>query len=572
MNFADDVLSPVPALEHVGLYRPPAVGSHVDLRLDGNEGAAPPPEMLAALAAQGAEVLRRYPDASDLEALIAERHGVDPAQVVVTAGADEALDRACRALIGPGREAVLPLPTFEMLEKYVQLAGAFVRGVPWMEGPYPTDAVLAALGPETSMIAVVSPNNPTGAVARPQDVERLAREAPHAAVFVDLAYEEFADTDLAPVALRHPNAIVFKTVSKAWGLAGLRIGYAVATQRIAAWIRSCGSPYPNAGLSLWLASRALRDGNADMQRFVARVREERETLVEALSELGATPFPSQANFVLARFADADWVWEGLAGLGIAVRLFPGRERLDGCIRITCPGHEEEFARLLRGLRAAMAPRALLFDLDGVLADVTASYRASIVQTAASYGIAVSLHDITILKAAGGANNDWEVTKRLLAQRGVDLPLHQVTERFESFYQGTADRPGLRAREHLLPERALLKRLAERLPLGVVTGRPRQDAHRFLKEADVADLFGAVVCLEDGPLKPDAAPVRRALDMLGVERAWMVGDTPDDVRAARAAGVVPLGIAPPGEDAADTLIGAGAARVLTDLSELEELLP
>jgi HAD superfamily phosphatase len=113
-----------------------------------------------------------------------------------------------------------------------------------------------------------------------------------------------------------------------------------------------------------------------------------------------------------------------------------------------------------------------------------------------------------------------------------------------------------------------------LPLAVVTGRPRAEARWFLERVGIAELFRVVVCMEDAARKPDPAPVRLALARLGVRRAWMVGNTPDDVRAAAAADVVPLGIVAPGDDldaTAAALADAGAARVLDQLSDLEELL-
>ena len=113
------------------------------------------------------------------------------------------------------------------------------------------------------------------------------------------------------------------------------------------------------------------------------------------------------------------------------------------------------------------------------------------------------------------------------------------------------------------------------PLALVTGRPRRDAERFLERFGLADLFDVVVTREDAALKPDPAPVRLALERLGVERAWMVGDTPDDLVAARGAGVLPLGVVPPGADPSrtrTTLEAAGAARVLSRTEDLTALLP
>jgi HAD superfamily hydrolase (TIGR01548 family) len=214
-------------------------------------------------------------------------------------------------------------------------------------------------------------------------------------------------------------------------------------------------------------------------------------------------------------------------------------------------------------------------MDDTLVDTSESYREAIRATAAAFGVELGQEEIGAAKAAGNANNDWELTRRLLAERGVERSLAEVTARFEQLYQGTADAPGLRARERLLLPRKALAELAGRLKLGIVTGRPRADAVAFLNEQGISELFATVVTMDDAPLKPSPEPVRLALERLGVTRAWMVGDTPDDVRAARAAGVVPLGVVAPldeTETAGPALFAAGAARVLDDLAAIKELLP
>jgi histidinol-phosphate aminotransferase len=156
-------------------------------------------------------------------------------------------------------------------------------------------------------------------------------------------------------------------------------------------------------------------------------------------------------------------------------------------------------------------------------------------------------------------------------RGVEAPLAEVTERFEARYQGSPGTPGLWERETLLVTREVLERLAARLPLAIVTGRPRGDAERFLAAQGVAELFRVVVTREDAALKPDPEPVRVALEGLGVENAWLLGDTPDDLRAARGAGVLALGVCGSSEACRSALVGAGAARVFRAASELEEVL-
>jgi histidinol-phosphate aminotransferase len=573
MTTQDVAPKPSRAASAVTAYRPPRHPAPIDLRLDANEGAPPAPAVLAALADSGPEGLRRYPSAAALERAIATGCGVDPARVVVTAGADDGIERALRAVLEPGRELVLPVPTFEMIARYARLAGGTVIEVPWPSGPYPVDAVLAAVTPATAAIAVVSPNSPTGAVAARSDLERLAAKAPQALLLVDLAYGELADESLDAAALALPNAVVLRSFSKSRGLAGLRVGCAIAPPEIALWLRAVGHPYAVSGPALAAAEAALRDG-ASLERYVARIRLERRGLAALLRDLGAEPLPSQANFVLARFADAAWAADALAGLGIAVRSFPGTPGLERSLRITCPGEEASFERLSRGLAAAIAPEAILFDMDDTLVDASASYRAATIATAATYGVPLTLEDITAAKAAGGANDDWELTWRLIRDRGRDATLREVTDLFEALYQGAPGRPGLRERETLLADLALLERLADRAKLGVVTGRPRRDAMRLLEERGLSALFGAVVTMDDAPLKPSPEPVRLCLARLGATRAWMVGDTPDDVRAARSAGVVPLGVVAPSDApavAGPALLAAGAARVLSAISELTEVL-
>ena len=566
---------PAPGVEGATAYAVPRASAPTDLKLDGNEGRGPTEADVAEMRqVLTPELLRRYPSTAALEARLAERLAVTADRVIVTAGGDDALDRICRAMLAPGRTIVFPEPGFEMVARYATLAGGDVVRVPWREPTYPTDRVLEVLDERTAVVVVTHPNNPTGGVATADDLRRLSAAIPEGLLLVDLAYVEFADEDLTALALELPNALVVRTFSKAWGLAGARVGYAAGPAPVIAWLRACGAPYAVAAPSIALAGARLDQGDARMDAFVARVRQERAAIAAAFAETGATPWPSQANFVLAEVGDPLWFRDGMAGLGIAVRAFPGKPALDGCSRIACPGGDEDLDRVVHALRTVRAPEALIFDLDGVLADVSSSYRTAILQTAAEYGVTLTAEDVQEAKAAGDANNDWIVTTRLLAERGVDVPLADVTATFERLYQGTEEEPGLWTTETALVEPGWLAALAERMPVGIVTGRPRGDAERFLEQMGFAPSISALVCMEDGPAKPDPAPVRTGLERLGVQRAWMIGDTPDDIVAARAAGVVPLGIRAPGDAApAETaLIRAGAARVLPDLDALLEVLP
>ncbi len=571
-----------PAIAGMVAYHVPRHPAPLDLLLDGIGGLPAPPDLFDRLLGADPDALvRGYPDARSLQAALAARHALPTDRVLVTAGGDDALDRACRAYLAPGRSIVLPSPTFEMIGRYARWAGATIHDVAWPGGDWPIEAVLAAVTADTTLVAVVSPNNPTGQVVRGDVLRRLSAALPGVLLLVDLAYVEFADEDLTAVVAALPNAVAFRTLSKAWGLAGLRVGYAVGPAEVIAALKVAGNPYTVSGPSLFLAEARITRDVAASVAYVEQVRAGRDELAGSLRDLGLDAQRSQANFVFARSPRAAWVQDGMAGLGIAVRGWPGHETLADAIRVNVPGTASERDRVRAAFRSVMAPEAILFDADGVLVDVCGSYREAIRATAASFGVEVSAAEISAAKALGHANNDWILTRALLAAHGVDASLDAVTEAFERIYQGHGATPGLKLAERARVDRAMLERLRGRYRIALVTGRPRRDAVELLEREGWLDLFEVMVVMGEAPSKPDPAPVRLALERLGVQHAWMLGDTVDDVRAARAAGVVPIGIyAPPAEgdstealaDATTLLLRAGAARVLPSPTMLESLLP
>lgn len=326
------------------------------LRLNSNEGPRPPQALLAELAALGPDLLRRYPDATAVETALAARLGVNRERVVVTAGADEALDRICRSYAGPDRPVLLPEPTFDMLERFAALAGAPLVRVPWIADAFPIDELLARVDNRLGVVVIVSPNNPTGGVASRDEVRRIAAAAPQALVLIDQAYVEYADEDLSPAVLDLANVVVVRSMSKAWGLAGCRVGCAVGSPSVIAVLRAAGGPYPVAGPSLALALLQLRRGDAALRAHVTQVREERAALRELLAARGVGVRASQANFVLGDFGQrAAFVRDGLSALGILVRDFPGRAALETSLRITLPGDVADFTRLTAALISVLEP-------------------------------------------------------------------------------------------------------------------------------------------------------------------------------------------------------------------------
>jgi histidinol-phosphate aminotransferase len=214
--------------------------------------------------------------------------------------------------------------------------------------------MVARLDDNVAIVAIVTPNNPTGDVAGPEDLRRLSAAAPDTLVIVDHAYVEFADTDLTELALEMPNVVVLRTFSKVWGLAGCRVGYALGPSALLAALRAAGGPFPVSAPSLAIAARVLEHGAATSAAYVARVRIERAELYEQLQRLGARPRRSSANFVFAELGtDSARMRDALATKGVLVRLIADRAGAPLGLRISLPGDVESFAFLTQAVAATL---------------------------------------------------------------------------------------------------------------------------------------------------------------------------------------------------------------------------
>ncbi len=339
-------------------YIPPARDPRIRWFLDANEGR-PSRAALAALAGAGTmETARRYPRTAELEAVIAARpkagyESLPPSRVLVTAGGDDAIARACRVFLKPGDSLIVFEPAFEMYAIGARLCGACTVGVPWPPGePFPLKAAIeTARSRRAAALALVNPANPAGGLASPEETLELMDALPETSVWVDGAYADFSRTDSMAAALSRPKGLALRSFSKTYGLAGLRVGWAAGSPETVAALRAAGDPFPVAGPSLAAALAARSpEGEAQTSRIVARLVRERETLYHLLGTLGARPYPSETNFVLARVRNPGGLKEALADRGVAIRAYPGRPGLESMIRISGPADREGFGVLARALR------------------------------------------------------------------------------------------------------------------------------------------------------------------------------------------------------------------------------
>ncbi|WP_119717881.1 histidinol-phosphate transaminase [Cognatilysobacter tabacisoli] len=312
---------------------------------------------------------RRYPDPqpADLRAALAALYGCRPEQLLAGRGSDEGIDLLVRALCTPGQGAiVVTTPTFGMYAVVARVQAARVVDVPLDDGAdgftCDFDAVAeAAERAQARLVFLCSPGNPSGTALPLPRIAALARRlAGRAVVVVDEAYGEYASGPSAVTLLdAHDNIAVLRTLSKAHALAAARVGAVIAHAELIAVLQRCQAPYPLPQPCVALAMQALSPPSlaTTRERIVTTIME-RDALRVALS---ATPgvrraYPSQANFVLARFDDAQAAWDALLASGVVIRDFRATPRLGDALRITIGTPEQNALVLetLRGVREAAA--------------------------------------------------------------------------------------------------------------------------------------------------------------------------------------------------------------------------
>jgi len=350
------MLNPRTAVHTIPAYHPPLAGRD-GLRLDFNENTIGcSPRVLSRLQNLTPEDLARYPEREPIEAKVATFLGVSNDELLLTNGVDEAIHLLCQTYLASGDEALIVVPTYSMYRIYMISAGALVLAIPAAKDfQFPADQLRASINDRTRLIAIANPNNPTGTLTRTDDLLEIARSAPQAAILVDEAYYEFCGQTILPRRSESPNIFITRTFSKAYGLAGLRIGVLAGDREQLRSIRRVSSPYNVNAVALACLPEAIADQNY-IESYVTEVRASRTVLESALKELGIRFWPSQANFVLARIGTsasaASAFVERMRQQGILVRDRSSDHNCEGCVRFTL-GPREHTDRLLAELARAV---------------------------------------------------------------------------------------------------------------------------------------------------------------------------------------------------------------------------
>ena len=301
------------------------------VKLASNEGPFGPfPAARAALEAAASE-LNRYPDGGSyrLHRVLAERHGVEPAEIAVGAGADGCIDMLSQAILDPGDEVVCGWPSFPSYVIYAAKQGAAVNTVPLQEHRYDLDALLSAVTPRTKLVYICLPNNPTGTMNTVDELDGYFERVPdHILTVVDQAYFEYIDRPDYPDAVERylkpgKRVAVLRTFSKIYGLAGLRVGYAVAPRAVCASLAKVRRPF-DITTPAQVAALASIGEETELARRRSVNADGLAKLDAVLREHGFDPVPSVGNFVFADTGgDANALFERLLHEGVIVRPLAG---------------------------------------------------------------------------------------------------------------------------------------------------------------------------------------------------------------------------------------------------------
>ncbi len=334
----------------ISLYAPNRAPAAIDLSDNTNLWGVPPAAARAIHEAAGSSVTR-YPSlyAADVKEAIAAYVGVTPDMIVTGCGSDDVLDSAIRAFGDPGDAIAYPDPSFGMIPIFAQMNG--LRGIP-VELTHDLDADADGYASADADICYLcSPNNPTGSAFSRRAIERVVRDA-RGVVIIDEAYAEFASGDCVDLLIDNPRLLITRTLSKAFGLAGLRVGYAIGDPALVAEVEKSRGPYKVNAIAQRAAVAALTEDLSWVRGHIDDAMANRERLTVELTRMGLSPIRSDANFVLVPVADACAIDSRMRAAGVAVRPFARLPAIGDALRISI-GPWEMITEMLRALEASL---------------------------------------------------------------------------------------------------------------------------------------------------------------------------------------------------------------------------
>lgn len=327
------------------------------LRLMSNENLLAPAQPVLDAVLEAARLGNLYPGSAEkLRQKLAERDGLSADQVVLGNGSTDVINFTVNAFVAPGEEVIIPVPTFSMYEARVKINGGVPVLVPLTPAPHfywDIEAIQNAVTPKTKLIVVCTPNNPTGNQIKFSDLQRLLQLG--IPLFIDEAYYELESEprSLAYLVNEYPHALVSRTMSKAFGLAGFRLGYVYASKEVASYLNRVRFPWNVSLVSIAAALAALED-EADQKAKRKNIIEGREYLQHEINRIpGLRAYPSEGNFVLIDASilgkTSTQIRDDIIARGIFIRPMSPHHMKEGYVRVTVgtPEQNQRFIQVFR---------------------------------------------------------------------------------------------------------------------------------------------------------------------------------------------------------------------------------
>jgi histidinol-phosphate aminotransferase len=567
---AEVLTFPKPRLAVAGVapYAPPLEGRREKTRLDFNENTLGFPHIVPN--GYDIETYNCYPEYQAFIDDLAQYLGVPADCVMLSNGSDEALDVIPRTFIEPKvGSALITEPSFYMIRHNLCLAEAELDVVSLTDRfEYPLDVLTQKLAQKAYTLAIfATPDNPTGAVLPKEVALNWAKQHPETLFVLDEAYAFYRpeeDSALREV-VHTPNVLVTQTFSKAWGLAGLRLGYIVGHPTLLGYLKRVRSPYSVNAQAVAMAHQLLGDAPL-VKRATEDTLYRRETLMNTLIDKGYRVQAGPTNFFLLHLGLQASNFVAFASrLGILVRDQSKQPLLKGWIRIST-GSEGENLQFLDVLNVFTRMSALVFDLDDTLVDTSQSFDKVVAYMVNKNSeVPLGIKELNTLRAEGGFNDDWDAIAELLRRRNVHLDRDEIQAQGSAIYHQLAKQS----------EKALLnlddiKALGTRYRLFIFTGREQSEYDDVWGEA-MNPLFEAVYCsdaVEGLRRKPFGDYLQHIQRTHCLERAWYIGNSVDDMKSAKAAGYFALGVCT--TFTAEQLRAAGADAIIESPTDLKEL--
>src|SRR3989344_2675629 len=532
------MIKPRKAVLKMKEYNPPTSGRENSIRLDFNENTIGcSPNVIKVLRKIQRYPLAMYPEYINLRKNIAKYCNVNTDEIIATNGTDEAIKTIIESYIEKGKdEIIIPVPTYAMFEFYAQLNEAAIKEINYNNDlSFPAKNILDVISAKTKIVILVNPNNPTGTSINQKEIIRIIQKAKKckSLVLIDEAYYQFSRKTSIPLIKKYDNLFVIQTFSKAFGLAGLRLGYIISNKN-----------------------------------NIKEINKSKKLLCRELFNLGIQFYKTYTNFVLLKIGSQAAIFcDKLKELGILVRNRSSDQLLQGCVRITL-GTVKQTRQLIIALRQVIKGinPLLIFDIDGVLVDVSCSYRFAIRKTAEYFTKSkITFEKIQEYKNKGGLNNDWDLTEAIIEYQGVKINKNSIIKKFQNYYKNLINN------ETWLLDKKLLEKLSKTYYLAILTGRPRKEATKVLSKNRVKNYFKVVIAMEDISMqKPNPEGLLKILNQFSNLEAYYFGDTADDMKASVAANIIPVGVLPPQDKSnflENILVKNGAKSIIQNINQI-----